>query len=798
MGRALPNASVTVLTLTGEKAELFADNFGTPLANPVTTNKQGEFEFYAANGRYSLQILAAGYPGESDLDVVMMLDPDDFVDAVVDPKIGRTIRLPADEDQIAALPGVAERAGKALIFDEQGHPTVSDDDYNDQVAAVGQIRDDAVAARNAAQDAQGAAEDARDDARAIADQFGDVQGAIDAATEQADRAEQEADRAHQQATRAEQEADRAEAARDAAMQYAGMYPDVETALDGAPPEWPAVDDGHFFSVPDGSGGVIIYQRDGVDAIEQGQFATRAALDAVLRAAEDLPQKLAEGGMVIYKGDGPVIPFQIDGVDRVLLGYDITQDKIIGAGLIHADDVSGLAREQMGEMSVAAYKGSGPVIPMLTDKANRVLFGYDVSADRIIGAGVADGAGVLSDAPDPLPNALKPVSKAVNGILGYGQSNSVGAGGRPLISTTQPYSNVTFKGGPRANSADFSEFKPLVEDEISPAPDGGSARGETFCSGAANYAVSLAARLGADPSERVIFASTAGRGSTAIASLKKGTSWYNNHLIAHIEGLVALEPDSAIHLVPWLHGESNARAETDYATYRAELAALQADIEDDVQSRTGQTSPVFFGVVQFSSYITDWSDVHLAMLDLCEKNDRFVFVTPTYHLPFRPEETTQHLTNVGHKWIGAYIGRVYHYLVELGVKPPYLKPVSATRRGDVIRLRFKVPTRPLRIDLVNLAPTEDCGLRVEDENGKVDIESVSVDGDDVVIVTATIPTGATTVRCAMDYLGDGLGIYAGASSNIRDSSPDTITISGVEYPLWHVAPHFTMPVIALGE
>lgn len=78
MGRALVNAKVTVLNLDGSNAELFKDNEHTPLTNPVITNKQGEFEFYAENGRYSLQIQAPGYTGETDVDVVMQFDPDEF------------------------------------------------------------------------------------------------------------------------------------------------------------------------------------------------------------------------------------------------------------------------------------------------------------------------------------------------------------------------------------------------------------------------------------------------------------------------------------------------------------------------------------------------------------------------------------------------------------------------------------------------------------------------------------------------------------------------------------------------
>lgn len=56
-GIAVPNASVLVLNYPGgTTATIYSDNGVTVAANPLTTDANGAFGFYAADGHYSLQI----------------------------------------------------------------------------------------------------------------------------------------------------------------------------------------------------------------------------------------------------------------------------------------------------------------------------------------------------------------------------------------------------------------------------------------------------------------------------------------------------------------------------------------------------------------------------------------------------------------------------------------------------------------------------------------------------------------------------------------------------------------------
>jgi hypothetical protein len=63
-GDAIKGASVTVTTLAGDLATLYSDNGTTAQANPIITGRDGEYSFYAADGRYNLSISAPGFVGE--------------------------------------------------------------------------------------------------------------------------------------------------------------------------------------------------------------------------------------------------------------------------------------------------------------------------------------------------------------------------------------------------------------------------------------------------------------------------------------------------------------------------------------------------------------------------------------------------------------------------------------------------------------------------------------------------------------------------------------------------------------
>ena len=358
-----------------------------------------------------------------------------------------------------------------------------------------------------------------------------------------------------------------ELARDQSMMSVGMKDDTTAGL-------AATVNGQYFTTPDTVGGSaysILWRNTGGAAVEKGKVPNTKLLEYFAK----------------YTGAGPLFPLATDGAGNTIFGFNSTTNELFGLGLVAESSVvvkaTKAVNDKLGSQQQASYKGSGPVIPLVTDANNQTLLGFDTATSKWIGPGLGGasaGSGVAT--PAILSDlSIKPVARSINHLLFYGQSLSIGAKGTPVISTTQPYSNITFNGGPRAAGGDYSAFKPLVEDALT-APDGGTDRGETPCSGAANYATTLRALDGLPPSGHVILASTAGLGGSRITQLNKGTSWYSTRLLPHITNAKALNADHALQAFAWVQGEQDALTgvQTPYAAYRAALEQLQADIETD--------------------------------------------------------------------------------------------------------------------------------------------------------------------------------------------------------------------------
>ncbi len=75
-GNAISEATVTIKTEAGATATIYSDDGVTTTVNPMTTNADGEYTFFAANGKYTIQIVAAGYGSEVISDRVLY-DPAD-------------------------------------------------------------------------------------------------------------------------------------------------------------------------------------------------------------------------------------------------------------------------------------------------------------------------------------------------------------------------------------------------------------------------------------------------------------------------------------------------------------------------------------------------------------------------------------------------------------------------------------------------------------------------------------------------------------------------------------------------
>ena len=432
------------------------------------------------------------------------------------------------------------------------------------------------------------------------------------------------------------------------------------------------------------------------------------------------------------------------------------------------------------------------IPIVGDAIDNRILGFDTITETLVGAFPENSGAAISSTKSYKYFAQKPLAADVNHILSYGQSLSVGATATTILSTSQPYLNTTFNTSPRQDT-DATSVIPLVEQFNNPAADGGINRGETHCSGLANYASLSMLKAGINPQSHVIFASTGGHGGATIGSLAKGGVRYTR-MMTHVTKAKDLNVGKTykVQCMPWIQGENDAvtgGVQTPYATYKAALEALQVNVSADIKAITGQAEDVRFITYQLSYAAATWPDVAKAQLDLARDHDKFMFATACYHLPFAGDHI--HLTNIGYKWMGAYFGRAYKQYMIDGRKPDFINPLSAYIKGNQIIVKFDVPVLPLKIDTSTLANTTNAGFRVVDGVNNVAISSVSALNDTVVITLASAPSSNLQVRYALDYLGTGLSFTGGASGNLRDSTADTVEIAGQTKPLYHVCPHFEL-------
>jgi hypothetical protein len=70
-GNAISGATVTVLDAAGTSATIYSDDGVTTTTNPLTTNSDGEYTYFAKNGRYTETIVADGYGAETLTNVVL-------------------------------------------------------------------------------------------------------------------------------------------------------------------------------------------------------------------------------------------------------------------------------------------------------------------------------------------------------------------------------------------------------------------------------------------------------------------------------------------------------------------------------------------------------------------------------------------------------------------------------------------------------------------------------------------------------------------------------------------------------
>jgi len=441
-----------------------------------------------------------------------------------------------------------------------------------------------------------------------------------------------------------------------------------------------------------------------------------------------------------------------------------------------------------------------------------------------GGSSSSSGGSSSGGTEPPETPIPYAAFDVNHVVSTGQSNSVSHGGIPVLTTTQPFANLSFDVGVMTSGDCEREgcrtyqkpsgFMPLTEGDSFWYPV------ETMSSALANEGTLLAKGKYGKASHDILV-SLAGRNGLTYWCLRKGGCNFidptymnafdeNLRQVADAKAIATASGKSyAVRIVTSVHGESDDFA---YATktqefpldgtdgtpqtiksYKDGLIEWQRDFEAAIKGITGQTQAVPLFISQFSG----WNDIATSAVSQfqyqahVESKGKVVLVTPGYALEWGPD--CRHYSNNGERRLGEYFGKAYARTVFEGRRWEPLRPVKVTHAGGSITAKFVVPVPPLVLDTQRIVDPGQYGFEVVDAAGaKVAISSVTLAGTDTVtIALASVPAGSLRLRYAYTGVPQTCpGASAGPRGNLRDSDTSP---SQYGYELFNWAVHFDVPV-----
>ena len=360
-----------------------------------------------------------------------------------------------------------------------------------------------------------------------------------------------------------------------------------------------------------------------------------------------------------------------------------------------------------------------------------------------------------------------------GVFAYGQSLALGQNSVPPISTTQRFNNVMLNGGARpydqiATPA-FRSIRPLIE-----AANVGNA-GETPVSGISEMLCERDAAIGPAFSGRY-FGQSFGAGGNPLSSLGRYRQNYEKAmaLLLYARRRATDQGGSyKLYDVSWIQGE----ADHSTATYATDLVAFRANLNTDVKTITKQTNDVYL--------IGDQKPVPtIALQQIAAQaaDTKIRYACPLYHLPHDVDGI--HLTAIGSKVLGAYIGLARHKLINEGNTSWLpLIPVSTSIAGAVVDVTY-APVGNLVFDTTTVPAQTNKGFYLFTSGGSaITINNVEIVGGNVVRITAASAVSAGSIL-HVGFVSATRTTINAEVCNLRDSQGDTVVFNGggLSYPM----------------
>ncbi len=385
-----------------------------------------------------------------------------------------------------------------------------------------------------------------------------------------------------------------------------------------------------------------------------------------------------------------------------------------------------------------------------------------------------------------------------GVIGTGQSLSVGAAAGTPISTTQPFNNLKLHDDgpppqyPLDGSGDLSLI-PLTERFRPPLegwpPDGqypNNIQGESPNAGTANEITQLwSDRMGTD---YVTIHSVVGWSGHCLRDIDKSnptTRAYPGGLSeARTFKRMAGEAKKsfAYGAVILTHGECDANN----AGYEAGLHQLWLDYNQDLGEITGQTRDIPLLISQQSTIVTQSGGSAVAVWRLgVDYPGEAYCVGPKYQYQYAGDNL--HMEAAGYRRLGEKYAEVFDWVVNQGLFWTPVQPTRAILSDNNIIVTFDVPYPPLQWD-ENINPPHQKvhtewangrGFEVKDSTGDLTISSVKLLDDNTVMISLDgVPSGTgLMVRYALTQ--DGTGFQGGTDLGMHGQLRDSDTLVGYD-------------------
>jgi hypothetical protein len=399
-----------------------------------------------------------------------------------------------------------------------------------------------------------------------------------------------------------------------------------------------------------------------------------------------------------------------------------------------------------------------------------------------------------------------------GIIGTGQSLSVGQKAQQVVTKEQPYHNMRLSTGnlPWPIDPNNAELKlvPLTEPAGRLARSFPSAWPTNLDGETPHTAMSIELTAMVEKQfkhDYVTIHSVVGEDGQGIRYLKKNPDRDPRNINGHSYEAALIETKAIARLakeagktfgvgaITVHHGESDAGN----AQYERALYQLWQDYNTDLPAITGQKTKILMITSQHNSTNNSASTQAQWKIGVDYPED-IVCSGPKYQFE---SPDALHLNAEGYRQVGEKSAQIYYQRVILGQEWQPLYPTKVDRDGATVTVHFHVPVGPLVWDTNLDTPHSTIaewkngkGFEVRSGNTRVAIHAVDIKGDAVVITCERDPGAGAHVSYAMIGERAMTKPFRGFArwGLLKDSDPFKGSVTGKEQANWCVAFDMTAP------